>query len=76
MILNGQSFNQSDKIMHVDGTRVQPCSMYEHYAYYGSAFDKISIYKYLQFVSITKRFQKQDTDYEFDIGYKDREDFV
>ncbi len=58
LILNGQSFNQSDDIVHVNGTIVQSYSMYEHYTHRGSAFDKISIYEYLQFVSIVKRSQQ------------------
>lgn len=76
LILNGQSFNQSDDIVRVDGTKVRPCSMYEHYAHRGSAFDGISIYEYLRFVSIVKRSQQQGNDYEFDAGHRQRGDFV
>ncbi len=47
LILNGQTFNQSDDIVRVDGTKIQPCSIYNHYAHCGSAFDKINIYEYL-----------------------------
>ncbi len=76
LILNGQSFNQSDDIVRVDGTKVQLCSMYEHYAYCGSAFQKISIYEYLQFVSIVKCSHQQDTDYELNVAHRRRGDFV
>ncbi len=55
LILNSQSFNQSDNIMHIDGTKVQPYLIYKHYMHHGSTFGKISIYKYLRFVSIVKR---------------------
>ena len=47
LILNSQNFNQSDDIVCVDSTKIRPCLIYEHYAYRGSAFDRISIYKYL-----------------------------
>lgn len=33
LILDGQSFNQSDNIVHVDSTKVWPCLIYKHYAY-------------------------------------------
>ena len=59
LILNDKSFNQLDNIVHIDGTKIRPCSMYKHYAYRAFAFDKISIYKYLQFVSIIKQSQQQ-----------------
>ena len=54
LILNGKSFNQSDNIVRIDGTKIQPCSIYEHYAHRGSAFDRISIYKDWRFFSIVK----------------------
>ncbi len=54
LILNCQNFNQSDNIIRVDSIKIRLCSMYEHYTHCGSAFDRISIYKYLQFVSIVK----------------------
>ncbi len=76
LILNSQNFNQSDDIVRVDGTKIRPCSMYKHYAHRGSAFDRISIYKYLQFVSIVKRSQQQGGDYEFTDGHRQKEDFV
>ncbi len=76
MILNGQNFNQSDDIVCVDGTKIRPCSMYEHYTHRGSAFDRISIYKYLQFVSIVKRSQQQRGDYKFADGHRQKEEFV
>ncbi len=50
--------------------------MYEHYANCGSAFDRISIYKYLRFVSIVKQSQQQESDYEFADGHRQKEDFV
>ncbi len=70
LILNSQNFNQSDNIMRVDGTKIRLCSMYEHYAHLGSAFDRISIYKHLQFVSIMKRSQQQGGDYKFADGHR------
>ena len=76
LILNSQNFNQSNNIMQVDGSKVWPCSIYEHYAYRGFAFNEISIYKYLQFVFIMKQSQQQGTDYKFDAGHKQRGDFV
>ena len=47
LIMNSQSFNQSDDIVHVDSTKIWPCLIYEYYTYCDSAFDKINIYKYL-----------------------------
>ncbi len=44
--------------------------MYEHYAHRGFAFDRISIYKYLRFISIVKQSQQQGGDYEFADGYR------
>ncbi len=76
LISNSQSFNQSDDIVRIDGTKVQPYSMYKHYIHRGSAFDKISIYEYLRFVSIVKHSQQQDTNYKFDVGHRRRGDFV
>ena len=76
LILNGQSFNQSDDIVQVDGLKIWPCSMYEHYTHRGFVFDGISIYEYLRFVSIVKQFQQQGTDYKFDAGHRQRGDFV
>ncbi len=57
LILNDKNFNQSDDIVHVDDTKIRPYSMYERYAHRGSAFDWISIYKYLWYISIVKQFQ-------------------
>ena len=54
LILNSKNFYQSDDIVCVDGIKIRPCSMYEHYVHRGFAFDRISIYKYLQFVFIVK----------------------
>ncbi len=65
LILNSQNFHQSDDIVRVDGIKIRPYSMYEHYAYRGFVFDRISIYKYLQFVSIVKQSQQQGDNYEF-----------
>ncbi len=65
LILNDQSFNQSDDIMHIDSTKIRPCSIYEHYVYRGFAFDRINIYEYLQIVSIVKQSQQQGGDYKF-----------
>ena len=56
-ILNSQNFNQWDDIVHVDSTKIRTCLMYEHYVYHGFALGKISIYKYLQFISIIKQSQ-------------------
>lgn len=50
--------------------------MYKHYVHCGSPFDKISIYKDLQFVYIMKCFQQQETDYKFDVGYRHGGEFV
>ncbi len=47
LILNGQSFNQSDDIICVDGTKIRLYLIYEHYAHRGSTFNRISIYEYL-----------------------------
>ncbi len=47
LILNGENFNQLDNIVCVDGKKVQTYSMYKYYTHCSSAFDKISIYKYL-----------------------------
>ena len=76
LILNSQSFNQSDDIFGVDGIKVWSCSIYEHYTYQGSTFNKISIYKYLQFVSIVKQSQQQGGDYKFADCHRQKEDFV
>ena len=76
LILNGQSFNQSDDIVRVDGSKIRPCSMYKHYAHRGSVFDGKSIYEYLQFVSIVKQSQQQSTDYEFDARHRQRGYFI
>ncbi len=76
LILNGQNFNQSYDLVYVDGTKIQPCSMYEHYAHGGSAFDRISIYEYLQFVSIVKQSQQLGGDYKFADSHRQKEDFV
>ncbi len=76
LILNGQNFNQLDNIVRVDGNKIRPYSMYEYYAYRGSALDKISIYKYLQFVSIVKRSQHQGDDYKFADGHRQKKDFI
>ncbi len=54
LILNGQNLDQSDTIMCVDGTKIRSCSIYEHYTHRDFAFDRISIYEYLQFVFIMK----------------------
>ena len=76
LILDGKSFNQSNNIIHVDGIKIRPCSMFKHYAHYGSAFYSINIYKYLQFVSNVKQSQHQGGDYEFENGHRQREDFI
>ncbi len=47
LILNDKSFNQSDDIICVDGTKIRLCSMYEYYTHCDLIFDRISIYKYL-----------------------------
>ncbi len=72
LILNSQNFNQSDDIVHVDDTKIRPCSMYEYYAHRGSAFDRISIYKYLQFVSIVNNLNSKGviTNLQMVIGRK------
>ena len=62
--------------MHVDGTKIRLSLMYKHYAYQSFAFDRKSIYKYLQFVSIMKQFQQQKGDYKFADGYRQKKDFV
>ena len=54
LILNNKNFNQSDNIVCVNDTKIWSCSMYNYYAHRGFIFDTISIYKYLQFVSIVK----------------------
>ena len=76
MILNSKSLNQSDNIVRIDDIKIRHCSMYEHYAYCGSAFDRISIYKYLQFISIMKQSQLQRGDYKFADGHRQKKDFV
>ncbi len=70
LMMNGQNLNQSDDIVHVYGTKICPCSMYEYYAHRGSAFDRISIYKYLRFISIVKQSQQQRGDYKFVDGHR------
>ncbi len=55
---------------------IRPYSIYEHYAHRSSAFDRISIYEYLRFVSIVKRSQQQGGDYEFADSHRQKEDFV
>ena len=54
LILNSKSFNQSDNIVRIDDTKIRPYLIYEYYMHRGSTFDKISIYKYLQFVFFVK----------------------
>ena len=76
LILNGKNFNQLDEIICVDGTKIRPCSIYEHYTYRGSIFDRISIYKYLQFISIVKLSQQQWGDYEFVDSHRQKKDFI
>ncbi len=50
--------------------------MYKHYAHHDSAFDRISIYKYLQFVYIVKWSQQQGGNYKFADSYRQKKDFV
>lgn len=76
LILSGQNFNQSNDIVCVNGAKVRPCSMYEHYAHRGLLFENISIYEYFRFVFIVKRSQQQSTDYEFDKEHGQKENFV
>ncbi len=76
LILNWQNFNQSDDIVRIDGINIRPCLMYEHYAHCGSEFNRISIYKYLRFVSIVKRSQQQEDNYKFADGHGQKEDFI
>lgn len=68
LILDDKSFNQSSNFLYIDNTKIWPCSIYEHYAHRDFAFDKTSIYKYLQFISIIKQSQKQEDDYKFKNG--------
>ncbi len=70
LILNSQNFNQSDDIVRVDGSKIWPCLMYEHYAHRSFAFDRISIYKYLRFVLIKKWSQQQWGDCNFADGHR------
>ncbi len=76
LILNSQNFNQSDDIVCIDSTKIRLYSIYKHYAYRDSAFDRISIYKYLQFVFIVKQSQQQEGDCKFADGHRQKEDFV
>ncbi len=62
--------------MRIDDTKSWLCPIYEHYIYYGSVFDRISIYKYLQFISIMKQLQQQRDDYKFADSHRQKEDFV
>ncbi len=39
LILNSNSLNQSDNIMRINGKKIWPYLIYEHYAYRDSAFD-------------------------------------
>ncbi len=57
LILNCKSFNQSNNIVNIDGTKIRPCSIYEYYMHCNSLFNRISIYKYLQYDSIVKQSQ-------------------
>ena len=54
---------------------MQSYSMYEYYAHPISAFDKINIYKYLQFVTIVKQSQQQGVDYKFVDSHKQKKRF-
>lgn len=54
LILNSKSYNQLDNIMCIDSIKIWPYSMYKYYAHHSFIFDRISIYKYLQFISIVK----------------------
>lgn len=50
--------------------------MYKHYAHRDPAFEKVSIYKYFQFVSIVKQSQQQNANYNFDNVHRQKEDFA
>lgn len=54
LILDSQSFNQSDNILHNNGTKIWLYSIYEHYIHCGSIYNKISLYKYSWFICIMK----------------------
>ena len=54
LILNSKSFNYLDNIVYVHSIKIWLCLIYKYYMHCSFAFNRISIYKYLQFVSIIK----------------------
>lgn len=62
LMLNDESFNQSNNTVYINNIKTLPYSIYKYYIYRGFVFDKISIYKYLQIVSIVKQSQQKDGD--------------
>lgn len=72
LILNSHNFNQSNNIVHVKNTRIRLYIIYKYYAHHDFILDKISIYEYIQFVSIMNQSQEQSTNDKLDNAYRQK----
>ena len=76
LLISGQNFNTTNDVARVNGGKVPPYSMFEHYSHRGLCFLKLSLYEYYRVVSVVKRERKQEGDYEFDDTHTQKEMFL
>ena len=72
LLISRQNFNTTNDVAHVNGSKVRPYFIFEHYQHRGLCFLQLSLYEYYRVVSVVKHWQKQKGDFEFDDTHAQR----
>ena len=76
LLISRQNFNTTNDVARVNGGKVRPYSMFEHYQYRGLCFLQLSLYEYYRVILVVKSGQKQREDYKFDDTHAQKKIFL